>query len=114
MDTHIFHNYTRRDDLKRHLDVHDLKENGLKFICKKCQNLFSSRGTFRAHARKQHKGLRFEPELVIDDTKKNNQEVSFKQQQSSMAKLNPKESRPRKGKWIVKLVRIDVHNFNAT
>ena len=88
----------------------------MKFICEKCQKLFSSRGAFCRHVRIEHKGLRFEPGLVIDEMKENEQEeVSFKpfQQQSFLAKSNPKESRPRKGKWIVKLDRIDVHNFNA-
>ena len=78
--------YTLRYSLRKHLDWHDLKEHGLKFICKQCHKTFSSREIFGRHVRTQHKGLRFVPEIVMDVDHLN------------LEKERLKASKPKKGK----------------
>ena len=76
--------YTLRDSLRSHLDWHDLKEHGLKVRCKECQKTLSTRDTFDSHVRTQHKGLKFEPEFVMDE------EVKEKEESCKPDDLNPK------------------------
>ena len=80
----------------------DLKENELVIKCKECHKKFPSRKTFTDHVRKIHKGMDLEPELVLDETK----ETLSKPKTYSIL---PK---PKKGRWIVQLERMNV--FNVT
>ena len=65
--------FTCNSNLRVHLEWHDLKENGLTIICKKCNKKFSGRIYFNNHVKRIHKGLVIEPEMVLNEISNTNQ-----------------------------------------
>ena len=59
------------------------------------------------HVRKVHKGLEIEPEIVLEDERDNKQQDFLKSIENTVT-VKPKviRTKPRKGKWIVKLERL--------
>ena len=90
-----------------HLEWHDLKENGLIMICRQCGEKFSKRNLFLRHVRIIHKGLEIEPEIVFEDERDNKHQDFLKSIENKVT-VKPKviSSKPRKGRWIVKLERL--------
>ena len=84
--------------LREHQDWHELKENGLVIKCKECHKSFLKRKNYGEHVRKVHKIYNAEPEIVLEEKKETepDKEMEFK------------ASKPQRGKWIVKLKRINI------
>ena len=99
--------FDQKDSLRIHLEWHDLKENGLIFQCKECNKKFSKRNNCYDHVKKVHKGLNIDPEIVLENMEESKYKDSFKLLENQ-AKVKPKviSSKPRKGRWIVKLERL--------
>ena len=111
--------------LQRHLEQHDLKEQGLKFSCEKCKRTYHTRSSFNGHLIVYHNGSIIKPCMVLDEPTSQNCNVkqpdikknldSEKQDQGAFAESTDDNksqrrgsSRVMKGQWIVKLERIDV------
>ena len=107
--------FHKSGSLKSHLDWHDMKENGLMITCKECHKNFVTRKTFNNHLHTVHKGLNIEPELILLQAKEKPYQLTLKPyEENELAQPQEKEkeskpmtfSKPKKGKWIVKLKRL--------
>ena len=97
--------------LKRHFEKHELKENGLKFKCKYCNNTYGIRQSFYRHMKKNHRDKKIEPNVVIEDIQIQNGNSKFPIETSTnltLSNVTNVKSKLKKGKWVVILERIDL------
>ena len=111
--------FTKMSHLQRHSEQHDLKENGLKYHCGECSANYCSRSGFDRHVKSLHKGMEIEPSIILDETNSESTDANILEQateekskdiiKSPLSKLETLSTvpKPKKGKWIVQLKRID-------
>ena len=108
--------------LQSHLEWHELKDQGLKYSCKECDKTFSRKEYFLSHHKMFHKGKEKSLDIVLDDgwqpsvlneniSNQDKSKMSEKQIQNETTQKGKDKKGLRKfkkGKWIVKLERINV------
>ena len=94
----------------RHQEWHKMKEEGLRFHCKECDKNYVLKTDFARHVRSVHTNKKVEPVIILDEFRDLPNHVANTNQKSKKAIGNHKTSlpKPKKGKWIVRLERIDV------
>ena len=60
-------NQLEKKYLTNHLELHEMKEHGLKFYCKECSTSFAVRSSLMSHLRKFHGNKQIEPVIVLDE-----------------------------------------------
>ena len=111
--------YTDKETLKIHQEWHKMKEEGLIFQCRDCNVTFTTKPSFYRHVRNFHASKQFEPLIVLDKTEPlanpqkntNIEPKEIDENLKSARKVNvlPK---PKKGKWIVKLERLNISDLH--
>ena len=109
--------FISRNTLRNHYQHHEFKGQGLKIKCILCDKDFKVRNYFLQHLRIIHKGLKIEPEVVLDENEDlipsediENEINSLPNSKSEQKK--PISAKPKKGMWIVKLERIKVNDID--
>ena len=121
--------FSNESNLYRHQKLHEMKEKGLKFHCKECKVSYTCKSNFTRHVNKEHTNNRLEPVIVLDETEflKNQEETidmpdkdhplptrTYKEKSKEQKLSESKEkSKPKKGMWIVKLVKLKTFPQNS-
>ena len=97
-----------------------MKQEGLKFHCKDCDVTFTLRSNFLRHVTNFHANKKVEADIVLDET--NSISTQDKSIKSKPKELNKNQKifsksfdvlpKPKKGKWIVKLDRLNKSDLN--
>ena len=60
--------FRSQKSLKRHLELHDIRDQGLKFSCEECKRTYQTRSSFGIHLNYFHDGKRIKPCMILDET----------------------------------------------
>ena len=106
--------FSCKEYLKEHMKWHDLKHQSLTYQCKECKACYTKRQSLVRHFQRNHKDKVLETPIILDETNQlSNEEKSKKQEvkeEPNHIKTITKpanSSKPRKGKWIVILKKLD-------
>ena len=102
-----------KNALRKHQGLHTRKELGLRFSCGECKRSFTWKYNFHVHLKSFHNGKDIEPRMVVDESASKVGNLISRQDKCSDQEVELKtltniSSKVKKGKWIVRLERLEI------